>query len=305
MARPVNSSQPPSEPLRLHPTDDGSFTLFSEQFQEYFHSYSGAKLEARIKYVEPLHLAQKATQPRLRLLDVCYGLGYNTAAALETIWAVNPHCQIEWIGLELDKTVPQTAIAHQLLDTYPGAIVQVLTALLHDHQVMTERFQGQLLWGDARITLQQIDQASFQADGIFLDPFSPPTCPQLWTVDFFNLLVRCLKPTGRLATYSCAAAIRSALQEVGLKIGATPPFGRRAPGTVAGFVDLDLPPLSQQEQEHLRTRAAIPYRDPLLQDSASAIQSRRQQEQQLHPELEPTSHWKKRWASSWIDPVSS
>ncbi|MGL5081066.1 MAG: tRNA (5-methylaminomethyl-2-thiouridine)(34)-methyltransferase MnmD [Microcoleaceae cyanobacterium] len=287
------------EQLRLHPTADGSFTFFSEKFREYFHSSSGAKLEAQVKFVEPLHLAQKATQPQLKLLDVCYGLGYNTAAALETIWSVNPDCQVQWFGLELDETVPQTAIAHNLLNTYSGIIPPLLTQVLRDRTVITERFQGQFLLGDARQTVQQVHQSGFQADAICLDPFSPPTCPQLWTADFMSVLAACLKPTGRLATYSCAAAVRTALLEAGLKIGATPPFGRRAPGTIASFVDLDLPPLSPQEQEHLQTRAAIAYRDPQLCDSAIGIQHRRQQEQQHHPELEPTSHWKKRWSETW------
>ncbi len=52
--------------------------------------------------------------------------------------------------------------------------------------------------------------------------------------------------------------------------------------------------LSQAEKEHLLTRAAIPYRDPQLKDSAEAILKRRQLEQQASS-LEPTSRWRKRW----------
>ena len=67
----------------------------------------------------------------------------------------------------------------------------------------------------------------------FKDPFSPPNCPQLWTVEFL--------------------------------------------GTVASWSGTDLPMLSQQEQEHLLTRAAIPYPDPQLSDSTEVILHRRQQ----------------------------
>jgi tRNA U34 5-methylaminomethyl-2-thiouridine-forming methyltransferase MnmC len=66
----------------------------------------------------------------------------------------------------------------------------------------------------------------------------------------------------------------------GLQIGSTPPVGRRAPGTVTSWVATDLPLLSWQEQEHLLTRAAIPYRDPHLNDTADAILHRRLREQQ-------------------------
>ena len=54
-------------------TADGSYTFFSEEFGESFHSIQGAKEEALLKFVEPCQLVQKAQQPVLRLLDVCYG----------------------------------------------------------------------------------------------------------------------------------------------------------------------------------------------------------------------------------------
>lgn len=286
-------------------TADGSYTFFSAEFGQTFHSHFGARQEAEQKFVQPLQLARKAQQPVLRLLDICYGLGYNTAAALATIWAVNPDCCIEWVGLELDPTAPKAAISHHLLNQWPAPIPQLLTQLTTACQLKTERLQAQLLVGDARHTIQQVCQSGFLADAIFLDPFSPPSCPQLWTVEFLSLVANCLHPLGLIATYSCSAAVRSALISAGLNIASTSPVGRRSPGTVAGKHDLfvapyasaDLLTLSQQEQEHLQTRAAIPYRDPLLRDGRETIIGRRLFEQQASP-LELTSHWKKRWCIS-------
>jgi len=187
--------------------------------------------------------------------------------------------------------------------------------LAYEQKVQTNRLQARLLIGDARTTVQQVYALGFQADAIFLDPFSPPQCPQLWTVEFIQRLTLCLQNDGILATYSCAAAVRTALLTAGLQIGSTPPVGRRSPGTVAvhnlhgevgswGGRELGRtitpsfpPPLSQAEREHLLTRAAIPYCDPQLTDSAEVILRRRQQEQQASS-LEPTSHWRKRWQSS-------
>lgn len=276
-------------------TADGSFTFFSPEFGEFFHSHYGAKQEAECKFVEPLGLRQKAQQSRLQLLDICYGLGYNTAAALAAIWEVNPNCKIEWIGLEWDETVPIAAISHHGLDGYPAPIAQLLATLATTHKLQTERIQAQLLIADARTTIQQVERLGFKADAIFLDPFSPPNCPQLWTVEFLGKLAQCLKPDGRLATYACSAPVRTALLATGLKLGSTPPVGRRTPGTVASFSAEELPPLSQKEQEHLQTRAAVPYRDPELKDSPEVIIQRRQLEQQSSS-LEPTSQWKKRWS---------
>ncbi|AFZ37306.1 protein of unknown function DUF752 [Stanieria cyanosphaera PCC 7437] len=279
-------------------TEDGSYTFFSDEFNEAFHSHYGAKLEAEVKFVEPTQLKIKAQQlSTIHLLDICYGLGYNTAAALDAIWSINPYCRVELIGLELNPVVPQNAIAFQLLSSWHEPIPQLLTELATTQQVNHQFFQAKLLLGDARTTIKQILQQQWQADAIFLDPFSPPKCPQLWTVEFLNLVAHCLKPTGRLASYSCAAAFRNALSLAGLKFGSTTSVGRKAPGTVANFSGEDLPLISLFEQEHLQTRAAIPYRDPTLADVASQIRQRRKQEQQSST-LESTSQWKKRWLKS-------
>lgn len=283
-----------TDPLTPQPTADGSFTFFSPEFGETFHSYYGAHQEAQCKFAEPTQLAAKAQKPVLRVLDICYGLGYNTASALETIWAVNPSCQVEWVGLELDAAIPQAAIAHQLLEIWRSPIPEMLAELVCHKTLKKENFQADLLIGDARKTIREAIAREFKADAIFLDPFSPPSCPQLWTVEFLGKVATCLKPTGRLATYSCSAAVRTALIAAGLQIGSTAPVGRRSPGTVASFTAVDLPPLSQQEREHLATRAAVPYRDPTQSETAESIRKRRENEQQAS-ELEPTSIWKKRW----------
>ncbi|MEH2165406.1 MAG: MnmC family methyltransferase [Nostoc sp.] len=282
-------------------TADGSFTFVSQEFGESFHSHYGAQQESFCKFVEPTQLATAGQKPILRLLDICYGLGYNTAAALQTIWTVNPSCCVEVIGLELNPAVPQAAIAHHLFDNWNCNYIEILKKLAFEHQVQTPCLKAKLLIGDARTTITLVRQLGFWADAIFLDPFSPPQCPQLWTVEFIKQLSLCLHPDGLLTTYSCAAAVRTALLSAGLVISSTPPVGRQSPGTVATHSKnaeskhhSPLTTLSEVEKEHLLTRAAIPYRDPQLSDSTEVIVRRRQQEQQTSC-LEPASHWRKRW----------
>jgi tRNA U34 5-methylaminomethyl-2-thiouridine-forming methyltransferase MnmC len=277
-------------------TGDGSSTFFSAEFGEWFHSRQGAIREAQQTYVTVTRLAEQAQGEAVALLDVCYGLGYNTAAALETIWRVNPHCRVTVRALEINPRVPASAIANQLIDHWSEPVQHSLTALARDYQAHWSQpsLQAKLLIGDARQTIQSLVQEGFQADAIFLDPFSPPRCPQLWTVDFLQRVAQCLSPQGYLATYSCAAAVRRALQQVGLIIGSTAAAGRRWPGTVASWHPLDGLPLSLRELEHLQTRAAVPYRDPTLQSTATEIQADRHRQQQIS-ELESTGHWRRRW----------
>jgi tRNA U34 5-methylaminomethyl-2-thiouridine-forming methyltransferase MnmC len=281
-------------------TADGSFTLFSDEFGEAFHSVQGAKTEAFTKFVQATRLAHQAQQARIKVLDICYGLGYNTAAALETIWQTNPTCSVELYGLEVDGTIPQAAIAAPFIDHWPPTVQVSLKYLAYDHHIQDEHLSAQILIGDARQTIQQLVQSKFQADAIFFDPFSPRRCPQLWTVEFFQKVVQCLAPNGTLATYSRSAAVRSAMQHAGLSIGTIPLIDPShsskewSQGTIGQLKVKPLSPLSPMEQEHLLTRAAIPYRDPNLTDTTAEILARHLQEQQRST-LESTSSWRRRW----------
>jgi len=281
-------------------TQDGSYTFFSEEFGEAFHSYQGAKTEAFQKFSDAIDLQHKAQQSEIKLLDVCYGLGYNTAAAIEVIRRINPNCNIEIYGLELDPTVPIGAVTPQLLQYWSHHVQEILELLAKQHSCQQDHLKAQLLIGDARQTVQSLIRSKFQADAIFFDPFSPRRCPQLWSIEFFQLVAQCLAPTGKLATYSRSASVRTALIAAGLQIG-TVPLGELhlphdwAQGTIAAWNSETLHPLSQMEQEHLNTRAAIPYRDRTLHDSAEEILARHEQEQRSSSKVESTSSWRRRW----------
>ncbi len=284
---------------RVLTTGDGSLTFFSDEFGQAFHNLTGAKQEALEKFARPCQLEALAPhRDRIRLLDVCFGLGYNSGMALELIQTLNPACTVDLIGLERSAHVPQQAAATGIRFGDPV----VWDSLVEIGAVNMPRFKGRILWGDARQTLRQIPLG--WADAVFLDPFSPSVCPELWTVEFLDQIRARMQPLGRLATYSCGAAVRQAMLEAGFQIGSTSPVGRPWPGTVASPMASDLPPLSVSEQEHLQTRAAVPYRDPDLKSSRIQIQQDRQTRQQQSC-LEPTGSWKRRWESTDVFQITS
>ncbi|WP_017294601.1 tRNA (5-methylaminomethyl-2-thiouridine)(34)-methyltransferase MnmD [Geminocystis herdmanii] len=285
-------------------TVDGSETFYSSEFKETFHTKYGAKTEAEITYIQGCQIENKIKQKNsIKILDICYGLGYNTATVLDFILKNNHQCSIEkgccaieLIALELDETVPKQALENNLLEYWSSDTREILQLLLREKEVNLPLIKMQLLIGDARETLSKLVPKNFQADAVFLDPFSPPKCPQLWTVEFLTLIAHSLHDEGIIATYSCSAGVRKAFQLAGLTIGNNFSVGRRSPGTVATKGKQSLSPLSVMELEHLQTRAAIPYRDPLLKDTKEIIKLRREEEQAIS-NLENTSQWKKRWFS--------
>ena len=303
-------------------TQDGSVSFFSTEFGETFHSQYGAWQEALGKFVQPVRLVERAARsPAITLLDVCYGLGYNSALALAMVWSAVPNCEVTLLALDCDRTpaeaaLPQlsTLLRDRIVDPVAAErAIAAITALpaqaialpadyqdakaLHLDWVAAPGLRSRLILADARRSLPWALHQGFYADTIFHDPFSPTRCPQLWTVEFWRMLAAALAAEGWIATYSCAAAVRAAAIAAGLSIGDSAPVGRRSPGTLARHRPADLPPLSLAAQEQLHTRAAVPYRDPTGRDAVALIVARRQQEQATATHLESTSAWKRRWRS--------
>ncbi len=67
-------------------TQDGSVGLYSYADDDVYHSKFGALTEAWEKFILPAHIEKKLNQqPEIRVLDVCYGIGYNTKALMSFI----------------------------------------------------------------------------------------------------------------------------------------------------------------------------------------------------------------------------
>ncbi|WP_269622838.1 hypothetical protein [Prochlorococcus marinus] len=66
-------------------TKDGTLTLKSKQFKESFHSSTGALKEAKEKFIQPSELDRFEHKKHLTVLDVCVGMGYNTACLLDEL----------------------------------------------------------------------------------------------------------------------------------------------------------------------------------------------------------------------------
>ena len=318
----TSSACRPEASGRLEPrrTADGSLTLWSERFGECFHSAAGARAEAAQKFVAPAGLDRFAPGRPLRVLELCVGLGYNTAALLEAAEARG--LQLEWLGLELDPRPLQLALDDAAFRAHWHAeTLQMLEQLDQRGAWRSCRgSSGSWRLGDARRQLPLLQAAWIgRCDLVLHDAFSPGHCPELWSLEVLTALARLLQPDGRLLTYCSAAAVRHALELTGLQLASIRAAGPAEPdestgnwslGTVAspmplcdGPATIGLPaasgtvvlqPLTAMEREHLLTRAAQPYRDPDGNATAAAIQAARVERQQQHPG-ESTSAWRRRW----------
>ena len=290
--------------LEAHLTADGSFSLHSSQFREAFHNSAGALNEANAKYVMPAQLERFQPGQTIAILDVCFGLGYNSAAVMHAMPVPPP--SLRWWGLELDQRPLDLALEQpSFQQIWSASVLQRLRALQNNGSWWENNSQGQLIWGDARKTLINIP-ANQNFDLILLDAFSPQRCPQLWSEEFLAALAVRLKPGGRLITYSRSAAVRASLQRAGMQLFSL----LAAPGEKLGWSSGTMAVrrgekeclmsgagwrlLSEMELEHLSTRAAVPFRDSSGTGTTDEILRRRKMEQSCC-NLEATNDWQRRW----------
>ncbi|HLC90653.1 MAG TPA: MnmC family methyltransferase [Candidatus Nanoarchaeia archaeon] len=232
-------------------TADNTETFLNEQVQETYHSQTGAVEEALKKYAIPCkirELARKIKESNIKednvkdttskesngattkitILDVCSGLGYNSAMAISEALEEYPQCPIDVICLEFD---PQIIQKIQEVNP-PISFFKHYKRLTPKNLSFKEgNVSVNVILGDARETSKQLPENNF--DAIFFDPFSPKTSPEMWQQAFFKEMFRVLKPEGILATFSCARMVRENMAASGLMYDDGPIVGRRGPGTIA------------------------------------------------------------------------
>ena len=79
-------------------TKDGSYSLRSAFFQENFHSSYGALEETKSKFTDTSNL-QRFKGKSLNVLDICFGLGYNSASLVNEL--IKQKSYLNFYALEL------------------------------------------------------------------------------------------------------------------------------------------------------------------------------------------------------------
>ncbi len=263
----------------------------------------GALEETKLKFTSPSDL-QRFKGKTLNVLDICFGLGYNSASLLDEL--IEQKSYLNWYALEIDKKPLEYSLRNKsFMKLWSPKVKEVFESLCQKNYFEDQFFKCRLLWGDAREKINSIPSA-IKFDLIYLDGFSPQKCPQVWTIEFLSKVTEKLNPQGYLITYSSAAAVRKSFRNLGLEIFTIKPSHNGSnlwsQGTVAVAkfdrnkfkTNLNFEKLSFMEEEHLLTKASIPYKDPDLNSSKDDIIKRRLDEQLLS-KLVSTKKWREKW----------
>ncbi len=202
------------EEKKLVLCEDGTHTLFSVEFDEPYHSTKdGALHESLEKHVKPA-LSLSKEKGALTILDICFGLGYNTFATLYYLKKEGLKTKVHILSPEFDEGLVRS------LDTFDfpaefDTIKHIIKAVSSDLYYEDEQFKIEILLGDARKSIPKIKE---KIDIIYQDAFSPAHNPLLWTQEWFADLKALSKEDAILTTYSTAIVTRMGLYENGFYI---------------------------------------------------------------------------------------
>ncbi|WP_353661762.1 MnmC family methyltransferase [Hydrogenimonas sp. SS33] len=239
--------------LNLVKTQDGTFTARSQTFDECYHSTrDGAFRESLKKHVEPAFSLVGPSKERLTVLDICFGLGYNTLTTLYYVKKNHLSQKIRIFSPEFDE-----ALVRSLSDfPYPDELLPfkgVIEAVAATGRYDDGNFSVEVVFGDARDFLKKSGETF---DIVYQDAFSPKKNPLLWTKEYFADLAERLAKDGIITTYSSATPVRMGMAENGLNLF-VPPNPEVRSGTIASFRDdLPLAPIDMALKKERNPRAA-------------------------------------------------
>ena len=215
-------------------TLDGSQTLFSERYEQTFHSNKGALSESK-------HIFLNASGVRKRLLKGVYtsvlevGFGTGLNFFLTADLALKTGTKLDYSALEQDLPPADLVQSLSYKDYLECSDLLVAYLVFRDElppKVTPRNYSFQFEGVGLELRVGEATKQSFQEnnfDAIYQDAFSPNANPELWTESFFGKLSTALKPGGIMTTYSVKGDVRRRLKALGLEVEKRPgpPGGKR------------------------------------------------------------------------------
>ncbi|MEN4053541.1 MnmC family methyltransferase [Sulfurimonas sp. NWX79] len=195
-------------------SEDGSYTAYSKEYDEHYHSTKdGALSESLYKHIIP---AYKLTQGKdeLHILDICYGLGFNTLATVLYYKEHAPEKKLFIYSPELDSSLVQSLTNFNYPQEF-ASLREIIEAISRDGVYRDETLTIEVFLGDAREYIKQFQK---KFDIVYQDAFSPSANPMLWTKEYFADIKNAMKSDGVVTTYSTALKTRLALYENGFLV---------------------------------------------------------------------------------------
>jgi len=201
------------EQLKLIQTDDGSHTIYSEQYHAHYHSLRGALQESLHIFIENGYCF--LAKPEVNILEVGFGTGLN--AALTASKAEKIGRTTKYTGVELHP--PSELILSEI--NY--------AEMLSQEDSLNWKKIAQAKWNNeiqinSFFSIKKIQDDFIKHnignlyDIIYFDAFAPDDQPEMWSESIFEKIYVSTNPGGILVTYCSKGIVKQALRKVGFRV---------------------------------------------------------------------------------------
>jgi tRNA U34 5-methylaminomethyl-2-thiouridine-forming methyltransferase MnmC len=186
-------------------TQDGSTTLYSECFNQYYHSIFGAKTESEKVFIELGLYSAFERFLDISILEMGLGTGLNALLTLE-------NCT------KFGRNVKYTAIeAHPLMS-------ESLVDLSFDSSVFHNceweswhKISPEMKFKKHHVSLEAFN-TSDKFNLVYYDAFAPSSQPELWEQPIFEKVASLMEPDGILVTYCSKSYVQRNLRGAGFTV---------------------------------------------------------------------------------------
>ena len=221
-------------------TKDDTFTLKSSEYNECYHSSEGALKETYYKHVAvAVDLMKDIEEEEIRILDICFGLGYNTFV---TVLNRPKNKKLKIFSPELDLELIKSLKNFKYPKEF-DKIKHIIQTVSENLYYKDEFVEIEVANENARKYIKKLKNIHI----VYQDAFSPKVNRELWTIEYFRDLKHILNKNGVITTYSVATPVRCAFYKLGFKIF-THKFDIIRKGSIAVFREIDYPRVNFEEK---------------------------------------------------------
>ncbi|WP_103665453.1 tRNA (5-methylaminomethyl-2-thiouridine)(34)-methyltransferase MnmD [Gracilimonas amylolytica] len=201
----------------IHTTKDGSSTLFSEKFDQYYHNPNGAASESLYVFFEQSGLFRSLEKSdSLTVLEIGFGTGLNFLLLADHLKQNHIQTSVDFYSVEAYPISKETATDINFTDHISDPeITDALPQIFDSLKPGMNTFQP---FDDLELSLhlfngffEDFNPSKLSADFIFHDAFSPEVNAELWSDETFNKLAGYSHSDTILTTYCAASKARAAM----------------------------------------------------------------------------------------------
>lgn len=212
---------------KVHATKDGSTTLYSEKFDQFYHNPNGAASESLYVFFEKSGLIRfLETGESLTILEVGFGTGLNFLLLLDILKKQNLNIPVKFYSIEafpIDlETTRSIDFKEHLADPGLNNLLPFIFSDLHSGMNIIKPIEDLNVELHLSVgTFDEFDVPESSVDFVFHDPFSPEVNDELWDDTTFLKLAECSHSETVLSTYCAASKARGALCAAGWHVAKT------------------------------------------------------------------------------------